>query len=412
MTILDALSWMRSKSKQDRPEIEKAYNVRPDLGFIAHLVKTDFNRLTKVEPVVGVPILMAKAERVANPEEIITKIGSCAIEPKYDGFRLQFHYQPGEVKIYSRGIEEVSEMFPDLIKVLVRELTIKNGIFEGEAIGYDPKTHQYLPFQETVQRKRKYQVLEKSREIPLLVFVFDLLFLNNQSLLNKNYNERRQLLKSVFSKSDSQVFSLAQEKVVNTSAEIQAEFRRQVQEGREGIMAKKLDGKYQAGARNWNWIKFKHSYDRQLIDTLDCVVMGFDFGQGKRTGFGIGAFLVGIYDAKKQQYTTLAKIGTGLTDEEWKKMAILCNQNKLSNQPSDYLVNKQLVVDVWVEPKIIVEIRADELTESPQHTTRQNKEGVGLALRFPRLERFREDKSLSDLTTVEEVVKLFQTQKK
>jgi DNA ligase 1 len=172
----------------------------------------------------------------------------------------------------------------------------------------------------------------------------------------------------------------------------------------EGIMAKKLNGKYEAGARGWNWIKYKHSYSSKLADTIDCLVMGYDFGKGKRTDFGLGAFLVGVYDQITEKFVTVAKIGTGLTDQEWRELKVQSQKLKVKTKPENYLINKLQVCDQWLKPGIIVEIRSDEITKSPAHTAK-------LALRFPRLEKFRGDKDLNEITNLVELENLFQNQR-
>lgn len=413
MTILDAFSWMLRQDKSLRLKIEEAYNVEPDLGLIGKILKEKgITGISKIQPKVGVPILMAKAERVANPQEIINNIGACSVEPKYDGFRLQFHYHRRTklIKIFSRGMEDTSFMFPDLAKAIEKELPVDEIIFEGEAVGFDSEKKSYLPFQETVQRKRKHDILETAERIPLRVFSFDLLLLNGKSFIQETYEKRRFELAKLLKADVNSIFKLTEASIAESAKKISQLFVTAVDKGLEGIMAKKLSGTYQAGARNWNWIKFKHSYDSKLIDTIDCVVMGYDFGQGKRTNFGIGAFLVGILDNKTEEFVTVAKIGTGLTDEEWKLMAGYCQKNKVSEKPKEYRVNKQLIIDNWVAPKIVVEIRADEITKSTMHTANENKDGIGLALRFPRLERFR-DKLVNEVTTVSELIKIFQKQR-
>ena len=193
MTVLDALSWYLKQDKSLKPMIEAAYNVRPDLGLIAKLIKNEgIEKIKQIEPEVGVPILMARAERVGNADDIIKKIGTCAIEPKYDGFRLQLHkLKNGEVKIYSRNLENVVQMFPDLVEAVNREVLAQDCIFEAEAVGYNAATGQILPFQEIVQRKRKYRIEEKAKEIPLKLFAFDLLYHNGQSYLSQTYQNRR-----------------------------------------------------------------------------------------------------------------------------------------------------------------------------------------------------------------------------
>lgn len=199
------------------------------------------------------------------------------------------------------------------------------------------------------------------------------------------------------------VISLSDLKITDQPQEIEEIFEEAAARGLEGIMAKKLDGTYRAGARDFNWIKYKKSYSAKLNDTIDAVVMGYDFGQGKRTGFGIGGFLIGVYDKKSDTFKTVAKIGTGLTDDEWRTLKVESRKYKVESKPTRYDVDKTMACDVWVEPKMVVEIRADEITRSPVHT-------AGLALRFPRLERFRNDKNPEDVTSAEEMEKMYKKQ--
>ena len=424
MTILDSLSWMISGSKELRPEIERAYNVRPDISFISETLKDKgINGLKRVEPEVGIPILMAKAERMGSSEEIIDKIGKCAVEPKYDGFRVQCHINKNEdrieIKLFSRNLENVTEMYPDIIKGLKIQIDERKAIIEGEAVAYNPNTGEYLPFQETVQRKRKYNIEAKAKEIPLKLFAFELLYKNGKSFLNEPYKKRREELEGTVRSGETII--LSDEKETDDPKELENIFDHAVSRGLEGIMAKKLDGIYRAGSRDFAWIKFKRSYAGKLLDTIDCVVMGYDFGQGKRSDFGIGDFLIGVYDKENDKYLTVAKIGTGLTDEEWKLIKERSDKLKVNSKPNNFEVDKLMECDVWIEPSIVVEIRADEITRSPVHTAgremgptktgnAQEVKQAGYALRFPRLERFRDDKKPTDATTIGELYKMYNKQ--
>jgi len=423
MTILDSLSWMLKGTKELRGEIERAYNVRPDLGFISETVKKKgIEGLKQIEPKIGTPILMARAERMTRGEDILEKIGKCAIEPKYDGFRLQGHFDGKSVKLFSRNLENVTTMYPDIIGGVKKQLKAK-AIFEGEAIGINIKTGEYLPFQETVQRKRKYDVEIKAKEIPLHLFAFDCLMYNNENLLGKTYLERRENLEKLIGKGE--IIHLAQTEIVSEGKRLEEIFQDAITRGLEGVMAKKLAGVYRAGARDFNWIKYKRSYASKLSDTIDAVVMGYDLGQGKRTGFGIGDFLIGILDEKQDKFVTVAKIGTGLTDSEWKELKLKIKNEKLKieKKPEIFDVDKMMECDYWMEPKIVVEIRADEITRSPVHTagrmmgpsksgSAQEVKVAGFALRFPRLERFRDDKSPKEATTLSEIEKMYKMQGK
>jgi len=407
MTILDAFSWMLTGDKTLRPEIEKRYHVRPDIGLIGKKLKEKgISGLDEIFPEVFTPIIMMKAERMSSGEEIISQIGECFIEPKYDGFRVQVHKWDDQVILFSRSLEDVSYMYPDLVEGIKKQVRINEAILEGEAIGFNPQTGDFLPFQETVQRKRKYDIDEKAKEIPLKLFTFELLYADGKSFLEEPLTERRKKLERVI-KTSKDTFEdtvlVAPKELVSDPKKVNELFEEAIGKGLEGIIAKKLSGTYQAGARGWNWIKFKKSYSSKIQDTIDCVVMGYDFGKGKRTEFGMGAFLVGVYDVDTDSFLTIAKIGTGLTDIEWKFLKEKIDQQKLilKNKPSNYVVEKNLECDVWVEPQIVVEIKADEITKSPIHSAK-------LALRFPRLQRFRDDKEVTDITSLKELEEMYE----
>lgn len=420
MTILDAYSWMVRGDKSLREVIQKAYHVRPDLGYIGWLIKEKgIEAVEKIQPKIFTPIIMMRAERVSSAKEIIKQLGECLIEPKFDGLRLQIHYKKttdikknfsetsiSDVKIFSRSLEDVTFMYPDLVEAVRNQILSDEIIFEGEAIGYDEKNDKFLPFQETIQRKRKYGIDEMLKKIPLRFFAFELLYKNNENFINKPFFQRRKALEeSIKIDKDikKNIILIADQQRTSDEKKIEKLFDKAIKNKLEGIIAKKIDGIYVPGAREWNWIKYKKSYSEKIKDTIDCIVMGYDLGKGKRANFGIGAFLVGIYDDKNDRFLTVAKIGTGLTDEEWKNLKsqsakwIIRSQKK----PENYIVDKTMECDVWIEPKIVVEIRADEITKSPVHT-------AGYALRFPRLERFRNDKNAYDITTLEEIKKIIE----
>lgn len=422
MTVLDALSWMLSGTKEHRSSIEKAYNAHPDLGYLAKMIKKKgIKGAEHINPVLFTPILMARAERLSSAEEVIEKIGKCAIESKYDGFRLQVHSDGNQVKIYTRSLEDATKMYPDIVEGVKHQVKHAEVILEGEAIAYNPNTGEFLPFQETSQRRRKYDVLEKSKEIPLKLVCFELLYSKGKNYIGEPFEKRRKELENQIKKGNT--LELSEMRILDTAKDIELMFDEKVSQGLEGILAKRLDGVYQAGARGFNWIKFKRSYSATLNDTIDALVMGYNFGQGKRTDFGLGAFLIGVYDKKQDKFLTIAKIGTGLSDEEWRELFKRCQKLRAKEKPPLYEVSKLLEPDVWVDPKIVVEIRADEITRSPVHTAgrvmKPSKSGSafevdipGYALRFPRLEKFRDDKKPEDTTVLREIEEMFEQQSK
>lgn len=412
MTILDALSWMAVGDKSLRKDIERIYNVRADLGEVVRQVKNQKSKIKniKVDPEIGTPILVARGERAKTIEEIWKRNGVSAAEHKLDGLRIQAHIKNSKVKsqnskiwLFSRGLEDVTNMYPDVVEGLKRQVHI-DCILDGEMIAVD-ENGMYRPFQETVQRKRKYDILEMVDKVPLKYFVFDLLFADGKNFLDEPNNLRWEKLQEIIDTGgDQDVIRLIPRKVVRSTSEIGEFFNQAVKEGTEGIFVKKLTGKYASGSRDFNWIKYKKSYDETHVpDTVDAVVMGYDLGEGKRSGFGIGGFLVGVKSQSDDKYLTLAKIGTGLKDDEWKKLRIESGKLRIEKKPENYLVNKQMGCDVWLEPKIVVEIKYDEITSSPVHSS-------GYAMRFPRLVSFR-DMRVEDIASVAEIVRLFKLQR-
>jgi DNA ligase-1 len=317
-----------------------------------------------------------------------------------DGLRIQAHIEKSKIWLFSRGLENVTNMYPDIVEGLKKQVH-EECILDGEMIAVD-KRGKYLPFQETVQRKRKYDILEMMESVPLKYYVFDVLFADGISFLDKPNQERWKKLEEVVE--GNEVVRLMPRKIVKSETEIEKFFKESLAEGTEGIFVKKLDGTYRSGSRDFNWIKYKKSYDETgVADTIDAVVLGYDRGEGKRSGFGIGGFLIGVWDEKKDKLLTVAKIGTGLTDEEWRKLKIRTQKLEIKTKPENFEVEKQMNCDVWVRPEIVVEIKCDEITKSPMHTS-------GYALRFPRLVSFREMK-VADIATKAEVERLFNLQR-
>jgi DNA ligase-1 len=183
-----------------------------------------------------------------------------------------------------------------------------------------------------------------------------------------------------------------------------------IAEGLEGIVVKRPDAIYQPGKRNFNWIKLKRQEEGHIEDTIDCVILGYYAGSGKRATFGIGAFLVGVFNKKEDRFETVAKVGTGLTDQEWIDLKKQCDAIKRMQKPSNVICVKELYPDVWVIPDIVCQIRADEITKSPTHAAGKEGNMLGLALRFPRLMGYRKDKGPEDATTVAELKTMFKHQ--
>ena len=304
----------------------------------------------------------------------------------------------------------MSYMFPDLAQELVK-LKVKDIICEGEAIVYDLHTGAFLPFQETVKRKRKHGIEKAVEEFPLKVFLFDVLHINGKTVLDETHEQRRNRLATLLkgSKKDDLV-QIIEEVAIKDADALKDYFVSSIASGLEGLVVKRPDAIYQPGKRNFNWIKLKRQEEGQLEDTIDCVILGYYSGSGKRAAFGIGAFLVGVYNKKEDAFETVAKVGTGLKDAEWKELKKKSDAIAVKNKPRDVVCAKELVPEVWVSPEIVCLVRADEITLSPVHAAGKTKEKLGYALRFPRFMGYRPDKGPLEATTVKEIKRLYEDQ--
>lgn len=420
MTVIDALSWMQVGDKSIRKEIEHAYNICADLGLVAHTLKQDgIEGIRSMRIHVGIPIRPAAAERLNSPAEVIEKLGESVAQPKLDGFRVQVHLKKNdsktEIEFFSRNLLDMSSMFPDLKEAVERlsaeNLFIESLICEGEAIVFDEETEVFLPFQETVKRKRKHDVEQLSQDLPLRLYIFDILYLNGRSLLAETHHARRAILENILSKKQDVQLQIIDEKKVATAQELESYFLKNIHAGLEGLVVKREDALYQPGKRNFNWIKLKRHARGKLVDTIDCVILGYYYGKGKRAHFGIGAFLVGVYNEQEDMFQSVAKVGTGMTDEEWRNLKKQCESIRKDSKPANVEVVKDLYPDVWVIPTIVCTIQSDEITLSPAHTAGKIEKENGYALRFPRFIMYRDDKSAQDATTVQELLKLYALQK-
>ncbi len=389
-TILDALG-----------AGEDAYNIHPDMGYIAKLVKE--GNLKSAKPEIGVPVVPMLAQRLNSTTEMIKKMGEVSVEPKFDGLRIFIHYRkPGFLKIFTRNMNAIpNDTFPELADV-GKYIKANEVILDTEAVGIDEKREMFLDFQKTIQRRRKHDVARSQSEVPLQFQVFDLLLVDGVSLIHEPYTKRRKEVERVVE--NGEILRVDENTITNDSEVIKKLHQKYLKMGLEGIIAKKAEGEYVSGRTGWNWVKMKEEEGKRgkLSDTIDCVIMGYSTGRGKRSGFGIGQFLVGIKDG--DTFKTVSKVGTGITDIVLKELNTRLKKLAVKEKPKEYDVHRDLAPDYWVIPSVVVEIAADEITKSPKHT-------AGLALRFPRLIRFRDDKSPDQATTLKELQSLYNLQK-
>ncbi len=409
-TILDALAAVFAGHRRNREILERAYNLTSDIGFVTSvLYEKGLDALKQVRITPGTPLRPALCERLSSAEEIIEKLGECAAEAKYDGVRIQCHMKDGKVWLFSRRQENMTHMFPDIVEA-VKKIPAESIVFDSEALSYNEETGEFYPFQKTVQRKRKYGVTEYAEEFPLRLFAFDIMHYNGKDLIDEPYKKRRKILEKAVD-SYSEKIKVSEMKVVKTPEELQQVFDDYVSRGLEGVVAKDLDAPYTVGARKFAWVKLKRSYKGELSDTIDVVVLGYFKGKGHRARFKFGTILAGVYDPSTDSFKTIAKVGSGFTEDQMKEFGELLESIRVDRKPAR--VDSLLEPDAWVEPKYVVTLVADEITESPLHTCGWDpKKKRGYALRFPRIISGIRDKKPEDATTVDEIKQLFKMQKR
>jgi DNA ligase 1 len=412
-TVLDALAKARWNDVKKRKLLEGAYNKTSDLGLIGRTIfdhpddEEAERAVATLDIQVGKPIHSQLAERLPSAEAIIAKMGTVVAQYKYDGLRAQIHKNGDQVTIFSRNLEDQSHMFPELIAGTLEQVRAESAILDAEALAYNATSEEFLPFQETTRRRRKYGIEAMAEQLPLKAFVFDMLSKDGVSLLDVPLQERLKILAETIEVDDTLIRTASH--TVSDAHTLTLLFGDAISKGLEGLVVKKQESRYEAGARNFNWVKLKRHSAGALNDTIDCVLLGYLYGRGKRAALGAGSLLVGLYDPQQDQFVTVTKIGTGLSDEQWRSIRERTRGLEVDHRPAR--VSSLIEPSVWVEPQLVLEVLADEITRSPIHTA--GKVGVepGYALRFPRLVSFREaDKQPEDATTVQELIELYQSQ--
>ncbi len=412
MTILDALAIARTGSKDAREALERAYYLSSDLGDVAEtLAGRGMKAIEDFHITVGKPIMAMAAQRLSTAEEIVEKLGRLSAEYKLDGERLQIHKDGGRVTIFSRRLENITHMYPDAVKMAEKHILAGSAIVEGEVVATDPNTGEMHPFQTLMQRRRKYKVEEMMEKLPVTIFLFDCLYAEGKDYTLDPYPVRKKRLREIVDGVDN--FHIVESIETDDPKEIERFFEQAIADGTEGLVCKSLsdDSIYRAGARSWLWVKLKRSYQSKMSDPVDLVVVGAFHGMGRRAG-SYGALLGAAYDHDADVYRTVCKVGSGFTDEVLAKLPK--DLEPLRHEGRHPLVDSLLKADVWFVPERVMEVLGDELTLSPIHTAGFDavRKGAGLAVRFPRFQRWREDKSAEEATTVTELLDMYRSQLK
>ena len=411
-TVLDALAVAFTGDKKNRHVLENAYNVSSDLGTVAKLLATKgLEAVRSIKITLFKPIRPMLAERIRSSEEALERMeGKAAVEYKLDGERVQLHKGKNRVELFSRRLEKITSHYPDVasaVKSIKPEV-----ILEGEVVAINAQTEEYLPFQELMHRRRKYDVEEAMENYPVVMNFFDVLYAAGKSKTDLTYVERRKLLKKIIDGVKDNKVRLIEQTIATKPEEVDRFMATAIENGCEGVMIKQMSSTYRAGAREYAWVKLKREYRSELADTLDLVIVGALHGRGRRAG-KYGALLLAAYDEKADMFQSVSKVGTGFTDVHLEQFYKELEQHVISQRHAR--VETGMDMDVWFEPKIVIEVIASEITLSPSHTTALNavRPGYGLALRFPKFTgKIRDDKKPEDATSTEEILTMYKKQLK
>ncbi len=394
-TIRDAMASAFFKDDKEAIEhIRGALDKSNDIAEVFEIVKRGkLREIKNVQLQVGKPIKVMLAQKAATIKEGFEKVGKpCAIEYKYDGFRLVIHRKGNEIKLFTRRLEDVTRQFPEVIDYIKKYVHGDSFILDSEAVGFNRKTKEYKPFQEISQRiKRKYDIEKLREELPVEINVFDILYYNGKSLLNEPFIKRTELVKKIISDTPYKIIPSRQ--IITDNLEKANEFfKKALKDRQEGVMMKSLDAVYQPGSRVGHMLKVKPE-ERDL----DLVITGAEYGTGKRSGW-MSSFILSC--KKGNEFLEIGKMGTGIKEKEDEGVSFRELTEKLKP-----LIIKEKGKEVKIKPKIVIAVTYQEIQKSPTYSS-------GFALRFPRFTALRPDKSPSDANTLEEVKKDFENQKR
>ena len=411
-TVMDALAIAFTGKKENKERIENAYNVSSDLGKVSQMVATNgIDGIKKFKISLFSPIRPMLADRVKSEKEAIKKMPELfSAEYKLDGERVQIHKQANKIILFSRRLENITQYYPDIVENIGKSLNVDEGVFEAEIVPINENTGEFLPFQELMHRRRKYKLEQAVSQYPITVNFFDVLYFDNKDCLNLEYSERRKILEKLVN--EDNFSKLVPMLLVKNENEVGDFLENSINAGCEGLMLKTPSAPYRAGSRGSNWLKLKREYRNELGDSLDLIVIGAYFGRGRRTGL-YGTLLLGTYNPEQDNFPSICKVGTGFTDESLDQLYQILSNNVTLKKNSRII--SEMEADVWLEPELVLEIVASEITLSPIHKTVLDliRKSSGFALRFPKFTgKIRYEKAVEDASTAEEVLTLYKKQSK
>ena len=378
--IRDAVARAFAAAGADSEKVERAYNLTNDMGLVAAAARA--GNLDSLSVMINHPIKMMLATLGESIPAALAEIGTAAVEWKYDGARVQIHKDGDRVRVFSRRLENVTASLPEIVEA-ARQVKARSAILDGEAVamGADGRPRA---FQEILKRfRRKYHVAKLAKEIPLRLFLFDLIYLEGESLAHLPLKERRALLEGV-----AEADLLADQMLSNDPAEVEAAYDMALKAGHEGLILKNPSAAYAPGKRGKNWLKIK-----PVMETLDLVVIGAKWGEGRRASF-LGSYRLACVDQSSGKLLDVGWVATGLTDDALAELTEMFRE----------LIILEKGMEVEIKPVVIFEVAYEEIQKSPNYSS-------GYALRFPRMVRVRDDKSLEEADTLERILSLYRSQR-
>ncbi|HET7149000.1 MAG TPA: ATP-dependent DNA ligase [Candidatus Nitrosopolaris sp.] len=412
-TVIDALALAFTGDKSTRQILENAYNVSSDLGTVAKLLATKgLESLRLLEITLFKPVRPMLAERVKSAKEAIERMKgqSMAAEYKLDGERIQVHKGKDKVELFSRRLEKITHHYPDITEAIKKSIKTNEMILEAEVTAINAQTEEFLPFQELMHRRRKYGIKEAIEEYPVVINVFDVLYIDGKDKTSLPYIQRRKLIEKITKGLMDEKVKLVPQVIVRKTQDLEQLMAIAIEHGCEGLMIKQLASSYRAGARGFTWIKLKREYRTDLADTLDLVIVAALYGRGRRVG-KYGALLLAAYDPEADTFRSTCKVGTGFTDLDLEHFYKSLEDTSITHRHPR--VDTRMQMDLWFEPRIVIEVSASEITLSPSHTAGINsiRENYGLGLRFPKFTgKIRADKDPEDATNVKELISMYKRQ--
>ncbi len=373
--------------------IQQAYDLTNDWGRVAKAASDGVEALQRIELTVGIPIKVMLAIKADTITEALESTGiPAACEYKYDGFRMQVHKDKQIIKLFTRRLEDVTRQFPEVVTAAREQVNGSSYIIDCEAIGYDPMKKKYLSFQNISQRiKRKHGIEGMAAKFPVELNVFDIISYEGKSMLAEPFRVRRALVESIVRSKERSV-QPSKYVVASTPAQIEKFFRSSLSHGNEGIMLKNLEAPYQPGARVGHMVKYK-----PVMENLDLVIVGAEWGEGKRSAW-LASFIVACRDGN--EFLEIGRVGTGFKEKEEEGFSF----SQLTELLRPHFISEESKV-VKIKPKIVIEVSYEEIQRSTAYSS-------GYALRFPRLFRLREDRGPKDCSTLDDVQRLYFSQKK